>query len=531
MTPVFGISRQTVAIVLTGLLLILFSPACRNNFLNVVGNKIAEEETIAPTAGGGGVLTFKEIRADSLLVGWSKATDNFVEQSRLEYKVFYSSNNDIGSVKEAEANGLIALDWTVDIDEGEIDGLSVATTYYVSVLVRDVAGNRALYTMATATTTADTTGPQPGAAGDLTFSNIGENSITVNWTKGSDNITVQSSLAYLVVYSRDDNIGTVAEAEANTEGGISYSTDIDSFPVSGLIDFETYYFNVIIQDGSFNKALYSQETETTLKTPRIYYVNRAGTEINRVELDGTGKETVLDTGSVWPRSIALDVDNRILYWGSDDGSIYRANMDGTSNTEIVSGEGGIIAGLAVDASTGKIFWTVPNSTSIRRADVDGKNKTSLSLTVSVTNPFGIALHTGTGRVYWSDLASPSTYISGADQDGSNDAVVNSGATSEPRHVAVDPTYSSGTGRIFWSDGTDYKIYAKDLPGGGITETEILSTSDRPWAIAVDAANAKLYWSEVPLLEAHVIKRRDISGGTVDSFTGLGDGIYDLELDL
>jgi hypothetical protein len=110
----------------------------------------------APVPGGGGVLTFGGVTSSSIRVSWQKATDSMSAQTALTYKVVRSLSNNVQTVGDAEANGTVVQDWTADIATANATGLSAETTYYFNVLVRDEAGQKAVYAMRVQSTTAPT---------------------------------------------------------------------------------------------------------------------------------------------------------------------------------------------------------------------------------------------------------------------------------------------------------------------------------------------------------------------------------------
>jgi len=89
-------------------------------------------------------------------------------------------------------------------------------------------------------------------------------SVTVDWTKATDDSTAQAALEYLVYYSASDDIDTVANAEANGTAVGAYAADIATEAVSGLVPSTTYYFNVLVRDGDGNRAACASSSQATL---------------------------------------------------------------------------------------------------------------------------------------------------------------------------------------------------------------------------------------------------------------------------
>jgi len=113
----------------------------------------------------------------------------------------------------------------------------------------------------------DTTGPTPGNSGTLTFSGVSTTTITVNWTKATDNTTAQASLQYELRRSLSNNISTVANAEANGTIAMAYTTDVATGTATGLTSNTTYYFTVIVKDLNGNKTAYTSNNQITQAPP------------------------------------------------------------------------------------------------------------------------------------------------------------------------------------------------------------------------------------------------------------------------
>lgn len=117
----------------------------------------------------------------------------------------------------------------------------------------------------------DSTAPTPGSSGAITTTSITSNSLTLNWTKGTDNTSAQSTLKYRVYKSSSNNISTVANMYANGTPLNATTTDIATLSVTGLSPSATYYFNVIVQDGAGNTAVYTAKSQATDAAPIITY--------------------------------------------------------------------------------------------------------------------------------------------------------------------------------------------------------------------------------------------------------------------
>ena len=163
-----------------------------------------------PIPGNSGSLSLSDILTNRITVTWTAATDDVC--ANLEYKVVFSTNSNIFTLSDAEANGQTGMDWTVGVTNARISGLTVCWPYYFNVLVRDVSNHRAVYSISHSWTKA----PCPPAAtgqtslwavgddGDLEtgevwpsprFTNNGDGTVTDNltgliWQQTNSSITM-----------------------------------------------------------------------------------------------------------------------------------------------------------------------------------------------------------------------------------------------------------------------------------------------------------------------------------------------------
>ena len=211
------------------------------------------------------IITFSTFTANTITLHWMKAADNVTPVSALQYWVVSSLQSNVSSIEDVLNNGTIVKYWTPNIDTITATGLSLSTTYYFNVLVRDEAGNTTVYTIGTKITAVsnDIDMPTPGNTGTLTFSSIKLTSITVNWTKAIDNMTSQVNLQYKVVRSLTNNIDTVQNATNNGILVQDWTPDITSVVASGLSPGTTNFFNVLVRDEAGNIAAYTMDSRKT----------------------------------------------------------------------------------------------------------------------------------------------------------------------------------------------------------------------------------------------------------------------------
>jgi uncharacterized protein (TIGR02145 family) len=122
--------------------------------------------------------------------------------------------------------------------------------------------------------------PIPGNSGAVTTSDLAAQSLKLNWTKATDNVTPQANLKYYVYRSNSNNVNTVAECATNgTLLNASGTANIAVYSVSGLAPNTTYYFNIVVENGVGSKAAYTGVSATTAKASLSGTVTISGTAI------------------------------------------------------------------------------------------------------------------------------------------------------------------------------------------------------------------------------------------------------------
>ncbi|MBX3722686.1 MAG: chitobiase/beta-hexosaminidase C-terminal domain-containing protein [Turneriella sp.] len=120
---------------------------------------LANSKNIVIDTGGlvlGAAISFSAISSTGLTVNWGAATDDITAQVALQYKVVKDNTaianiNTVG-LADAKSGGDLLQNWTAGSTSFAVTGLTAATTYHFAVLVRDGAGNMALYTPASQAT-------------------------------------------------------------------------------------------------------------------------------------------------------------------------------------------------------------------------------------------------------------------------------------------------------------------------------------------------------------------------------------------
>lgn len=111
----------------------------------------AEKKEEASTTPLVGTITISSKTASAFTVNWEAATDDTTAAADLQYKLVYSTSNNLTTSADAEANGTIVMDWTANTLTANLTSLTHSTTYYLAVLVKDADANIALQGSSTTT--------------------------------------------------------------------------------------------------------------------------------------------------------------------------------------------------------------------------------------------------------------------------------------------------------------------------------------------------------------------------------------------
>jgi DNA-binding beta-propeller fold protein YncE len=158
------------------------------------------------------------------------------------------------------------------------------------------------------------------------------------------------------------------------------------------------------------------KTASGTTTGRLFFLDIFGDRIFSTEPDGSDLRVLLeDSRKILPDGIVIDVEAGHIYWtnmgvvGANDGSIDRANLDGTNLTNLVpTGATHTPKQLAMDKQNGKLYWSDREGMRIMRANIDGSNIETLveSGHGDVDRKdarnwcVGIAIDPDGGKIYW-----------------------------------------------------------------------------------------------------------------------------------
>jgi DNA-binding beta-propeller fold protein YncE len=154
---------------------------------------------------------------------------------------------------------------------------------------------------------------------------------------------------------------------------------------------------------------------------RIFFLDLGAGRVLSANPDGSDLRTLVSEGRKLPDGLAVDVAARHLYWTNmgnpkaNDGSFFRADLDGRNMTTIIApGDTFTPKQLQIDKPNGKLYWSDREGMRVMRANLDGSRIETL-VDTSQGDPrpgadpvkwcVGVAIDLDAGRIYWTQKGS------------------------------------------------------------------------------------------------------------------------------
>jgi hypothetical protein len=206
---------------------------------------------------------------------------------------------------------------------------------------------------------------------------------------------------------------------------------------------------------------------------------------------------------------------RLFFLDLGGGRVLSSNPDGSDLRTIVSEGRRLPDGIVVDDAAGHIYWTNmghpnENDGSIERADLDGTNVTNIVPTGGTFTPKQLQLDKKYGKLYWSDREG--MRVMRSNLDGSNiQTLLETGHGEADRRDArnwcVGMALDVEGGKLYWTqkgndDAGQGRIFRANLeiPDGqdpaNRRDIEVLFDNlPEPIDLDLDLANRMLYWTD------------------------------------
>ena len=185
-----------------------------------------------------------------------------------------ATSNKIGTYSWSKTSGSGNLTFSTPTSLNTWVNASQDGSYQIKLTVIDTATN----TSSSDTTLVwDTTAPQAGGNGVLTYSNVSYKALTVSWSAATDALTTAANMTYQLYLSPNaviDDIDTI-DSLGTPVGSSLIGTTTEN--IQGLTPGTTYYFNVVAADELGHKTLYQMGSASTTTDVTPPVVGAGGT--------------------------------------------------------------------------------------------------------------------------------------------------------------------------------------------------------------------------------------------------------------
>jgi len=271
---------------------------------------------------------------------------------------------------------------------------------------------------------------------------------------------------------------------------------------------------------AFTFASCSKDEDTKKVYTDIYFMDTYNEDIETVAITG-GTPAVL-AQSIYGAGIAYDKENAKIFYSDfandslPDGKIWKADVDGKNAVAIASGIQDPY-GIAIDSKNGKIYWGDDNG-NVTYSNLDGSGKKNI-LTIDGGGIRAVSLDLTHNKLYFYDVMNNNLYK--ANLDGTGSTVILNGYYGYG--IAVDEVNS----KIYFDAQTDDEsvsaLYMANLDG--TSPTLIDDTQSRIYGIAVDNENSKIYWSGRDTYEIYSANLNGTNKVTLATDLGSPRGIF------
>ena len=272
---------------------------------------------------------------------------------------------------------------------------------------------------------------------------------------------------------------------------------------------------------TFTSCSKNDDTNTKKVYTDIYFMDTYNEDMETVAI--TGGTPVSLAQDIYGVGIAYDKKNEKIYYSDfandslPDGKIWKMDVAGKNATAIVSGLNNPF-GIAIDSDNGKIYWGDENG-NVSCCKLDGS-----SLQTGIVNIVGgairaVALDLTNKKMYFYDVLNDNLYK--ANLDGSGSTVILNGYYGYG--IAVDEVNSKIYFDAQTDDGTVSALYMANLDG--TNPTLIDDTQSRIYGIAIDNGNNKIYWSARDMYEIYQANLNGTDKVTLATELGSPRGIF------
>ena len=275
-------------------------------------------------------------------------------------------------------------------------------------------------------------------------------------------------------------------------------------------------------------AARSKATKAATESPvaaRLFVLDLGGGRVMSCNPDGSDLKTLVTEARKLPDGVVVDVEAGHIYWtnmgsiGGNDGTIFRADLDGENLTTIVpEGHTHTPKQLQLDQKNGKLYWCDREGMRVMRANLDGSKIETLIETGHGDEDrraarnwcVGIALDVERKHVYWTQKGSDNAgegrifragleIPKGQTPSTRKDIELLYDALPEPIDLDLDFT----TRTMYWTDrgdpprGNTLSRASMDAGPGGRKDPEIIFNHLMEGiGLALDVKNNRLFMTDL-----------------------------------
>lgn len=359
---------------------------------------------------------------------------------------------------------------------------------------------------------------------EIQFTNNSQNATAYLWSFGDG--TTSREVAPRKSYQSSD-VFLVSLVSTGAGGSTISNMEITVTPASGftVVDEENLVAGIPVQfaNATLGATYYTwnfgdnASTTSTEENPSFEYIT-AGTYTVTLTASGVAGEDTFSKDiviGVAPASIP-----ELYYIALGDEFIRRLTLDGTGSVNDVAsiaGKGGV--GLAYDSINQKIYFSdfnVSPEGNIWRINLDGSGLEAIAS--GINDPYGIALDTAAGKVYWVD---DDGNVSKANLDGSSPEIgFFNVAGAQWRAIALDVENN----KMYVYDVNLEEIYAVNMDG---TSPQVIIAGNYGYALAIDTVNNKIYFDDQ---REEFLKVANLDGTNIQTIDDNGTRIYGMDID-
>lgn len=310
-------------------------------------------------------------------------------------------------------------------------------------------------------------------------------------------MTVVPLTAFSVVNEAGLLSGIPVQFTNDSKGGVTYewsfgdtgnTTSSDEEPTFTYAAAGTY--TVTLKANGMGGQGVSSKTITVgqgVDIKELFYIEYNASMIRKLALDGTGTVAdVVDITGKGGAGLAYDPATDKVYFSDfevvPEGKIWRMNSDGSGLEAIVTGLTDPY-GIALDTDAGKVYW-VDDIGNVSRANLDGSSQEIGIVNITDGLMRAIALDLDNDKMYFYEVNFENLYM--ANLDGSNPVAIVTGVYGYG--ILVDAVND----KIYFDDQNSATLIQANLDGSG--QQVIDNNGTRIYGMAIDYTDNKLYWS-------------------------------------